>query len=459
MVLRQPRRVRPGTDHGGEAARPEAAGLVKKALARLPASWREKHREKFANPLFSRMSSVKPVIKYRYLKGGFEIVGDHPQASEAKKVFDYYKDLVNEIKLDTKIDGTAVVGHKQPFGVYVFLRHTRDIERESNGFGRYLQNQNSNTMFSWNYGRPTTDYRDRFQTAATEALKEHFDVLSVTFETDKVHSRATEEFGWRITPYAYLLLKPKGPQVDKLPPLRIDLDFLDTSGYVVLPMESPAVPLDARPEKGDSRPTRKIEVTQTLDERQADKGKLLLEIKATAQGLVPDLEKVVEFVPTSFEVVKTTDQGVSVSRFAEDADTITISSERTWTLELKAREDQAKPPETFRFAGPRGPEMKMAYQRFNDADMVAAEREVALEQQYGGRRFALALVGERRRGRAGGAGDRGDPDATQAEGDPRGAMEAAGTADAVHDDRSAGADPSRGQADPGTARSGAGNDP
>jgi hypothetical protein len=358
---------------------------VRQALLALPGETAEKHREKFAIALFSRLSSVKPAVKFRYLKSGFEILGDHPQALEAKKVFDYYKDLVSEIKLETKIDGSPVVGHKQPFGVYVFLKHTRDIERESGGFGRYLQNQNTNTAFSWNYGRPTADYRDRFQTAATEALKEHFDVLSVTFETDKVHSRADKEYGWRITPYAYLLLKPKGPQVDKLPPLRIDLDFLDTSGYVVLPIESPALPLDARPEKGGTRPAEKVEVTQTLDERQADKGKLLLEIKATAQGLVPDLEKVVDLAPEEFEVAKTTDQGVSVVRFTEDADKITVTSERTWSVELRVLQGAAKSPETFRFGSAKDTGTKMVYQRYNDADMVEAQPVVSLEQQYGGR--------------------------------------------------------------------------
>ena len=40
------------------------------------------------------------------------------------------------------------------------------------------------------------------------ALKEHFVVHSVTFQTEDVHSRATAEYGWRVTPYAYLLLRP-----------------------------------------------------------------------------------------------------------------------------------------------------------------------------------------------------------------------------------------------------------
>ena len=42
-----------------------------------------------------------------------------------------------------------------------------------------------------------------------------------------------------------MLLEARGPEVDTIPPLRLDLDFLDTSGYVVLPIESPPLPIDA----------------------------------------------------------------------------------------------------------------------------------------------------------------------------------------------------------------------
>ena len=48
-------------------------------------------------------------------------------------------------------------------------------------------------------------------------LAGNFEVLSVTFQTESVNSKATPEYGWRVTPYAYLLLKARGPQVDKLP--------------------------------------------------------------------------------------------------------------------------------------------------------------------------------------------------------------------------------------------------
>ncbi len=90
-----------------------------------------------------------------------------------------------------------------------------------------------------------------------------------------------------------MLLKARGPKVDKVPPLRLDLDFMDTSGYVVLPVESPTIPVDASPAKGPVRPFEKLQITQTLDERQAKDGKLILEVKATALGLVPDLDTIV----------------------------------------------------------------------------------------------------------------------------------------------------------------------
>jgi hypothetical protein len=361
--------------------------LIRKAILALPGEAAEKHMARFANSLFTQMSAAKPAIKFRYLKGGFEIVGDHEQAAEAKKVYDYYKDLVSEIKLDAVIDGSTTVGHSQPFGVFVFLRHTRDIERESGGFGRYLQNQNANAYFAWNYGRPTADYRDKFQAAATEALKEHFDVTSVTFETDKVHSRATPEYGWRVTPYAYLLVKARGPQVDKLPPLRIDLDFLDTSGYAVLPIESAAVPLDARPENGEPRPARKLQITQILDERQASQGKLILEVKAQALGLVPDLDRLLTLAPEGFDVAETQDQGVSVSKFDQESDAIAVGSERTWLVTLKAKPDLTQPPQSFQFGRAKIDDATMAYQRYNDADLIAVAPEISLEERYGQRQL------------------------------------------------------------------------
>jgi hypothetical protein len=286
--------------------------------------------------------------------------------------------------------------------VFVNLRHTREIERESGGFARYLQNQNNNNYYYYNYGRPLENYRDRFQEGAEEALSEHFEVLSVTFNGEDAHSKATEEYGWRVTPYAYLLVKPRGPRVDKIPPLRLDLDFLDTSGYAIIPVESPPVPIDASAKRiAQARPATKIAITQTLDERQAEEGKLVLEVKATALGLVPSLADLVEPAKKGaalekgarmgdFTVAAIEDEGVSVSRFEPESDETAVASERIWLVTLAPVEGLTEPPKTFQFPIPKVETVEKVYQRYVDADLVSVEPTVSLEEEYGKPSYAWA---------------------------------------------------------------------
>jgi len=353
---------------------------IRERLFQLQGECGERHVAKFASQLFSRMSNANPGVKFRYVREGLAIVGEHKLAREARSVFDYYNDLVTEIQLVASIDGSSTVGAAEPFGLRVDIRHTREIERESGGFGKYLQNQN-NMAFSYNYGRPTEDYRDKFEEAARETLGEHFEVLSVTFNDPKATSIADPEYGWRRTPYAYLLVKPRGPQVDKVPALRLDLDFLDTSGYAVLPVESSVLAIDASAPSGEARPYQRVALTQTLDERHAKEGKLLVEVKATALGLVPPLEQLVEFAPAGFTVSSTEDQGVSVVKFDEEVEGVV--TERLWTLTLRAAEENTEFPSQLAFAKPRGETASSEHYRYIDADLASVGPTVELERRYG----------------------------------------------------------------------------
>ncbi|MEW6745857.1 MAG: hypothetical protein AB1486_24210 [Planctomycetota bacterium] len=355
---------------------------IRSALLSLPGEAAERHLAMFANNLFVRMSSVNPAVKFRYLRAGLEIVGDHEMAREARSVFNYYNDLVTEIELVTRVDGSDVVGHGEPFGLIVNIRHTREIERESGGFAKYLVNQNTQ-RYAYNYGRPLEDYRDKFEEAAREALSEHFEVLSVTFNHPGVTSIAEEEYGWRYTPYAYLLLRAKGPEVDRVPPLRIDMDFIDTSGYTIIPIESSPLVIDASPETGEPRPFTNLHLTQTLDERQAAKGRLILEVKATAQGLIPDLDTIVELAPAEFAVTNVEDQGVAVSEFDEESEEPAVLTKRTWMITMEGREGLAKLPETFSFGSPRVAGAEAEFMRYVDADLEKVEATLSLEHQYG----------------------------------------------------------------------------
>ena len=365
---------------------PKQTPLVRAALAALPGDFGRRHRDRFAAQMFTQLRSVKPAIKFRYLREGFAVVGDHPLAQESRKVYNYYQDLVTEIKLEAQIDGMAdgVVGHTQPFGVLVSLVHSPEIERESGGFGRFLQNQNSGG-YGYNYGRPTVDYRDRFTASAQEALKENYEVVSITFESDKVRPRESARAGWRSTAYAFLLIKARGPHVDRLPPLKLDLDFLDTSGYVVLPVESPAVPLDAKPKQGSPRPIEKAAVAQILDERRAEEGLLLLEVKASARGLVPDLDQLVDLRFDGFQVGKIDDRGLAVSKFDAESPRTAVLSERSWLVSLDADRRTIAPETPFKFAAARDPKIEMTWQRYQDADIETVVGSISLQSRYGKR--------------------------------------------------------------------------
>ena len=352
--------------------------LISDMLEDIEGEAGETHRAMFANNLFTRLSMVNPACKNRYLEAGFEIVGDHPQARAARRVYDYYGDLVTEIELVTSIDGPADVG-TGAFGIKVDIRYTKEIARESGGFAKYLQNQANAVNSYYNYGRPQENYRDKFEESVRATLGEQFDVASVTFNREDASSKADEEYGWRRTPYAYILVTARGPEVDRVPPLKLDLDFNDVTGYVVLPVTSPVVPIDASAD-GGTRPHEGLQLTQILDERRADEGVLVVEVKAQATGLVPELDEIVSLDGADFEVSKSEAQPVSVVRFAEDEES--ILSERMWVVEMKAREG-VESPTSFRFAEPLSEDTQTVFQRYDDADLMTAELNVALDGDYG----------------------------------------------------------------------------
>lgn len=356
--------------------------LIREAIIALPGELAERHMDMFANSLFTRLSAVNAAVKFRYLRAGFEIVQDNKRAEEARKVLEYYNDLVTEIELQAVIDGSDVVGHEEPFGVFINIRHTKEIEREAGGFSKYLQNQN-NRYYAYNYGRPTENYRDKFEEACVAAMDGHFEVLSVTFQREDVNSRATQQVGWRMTPYAYLLVKARGPEVDTLPSVRLDLDFLDTSGYAVLPVETAPVPIDAKAKEAEPRPITNVSITQTLDERQADEGKLILEVKVTGRGLIPKLEKLLVVAPEEFDVVSIEDEGASVSQFDKESDENAIVSQRNFMVNLEAKQNLKEHPKEFQFGASLIADAEVEHQRYVDADLDSVERLISLEQQYG----------------------------------------------------------------------------
>ncbi|MDB4487844.1 hypothetical protein N9036_05855, partial [Akkermansiaceae bacterium] len=354
---------------------------IKAALESIPESCRQRHLDDFANTLNSRLANVKADLKYRFLEAGLQITGKHERIEEAARVFEYYQDLVTEIELDVHLDGPDQIDADQPFGLFVNLRHTKEIERESGGFQRYLINQN-NSPYSYNYGRPTEDYRDKFEKGARSVLEEHFEILSLTFHNSKVMSRTDAQDGWTVTPYAYFLLKPKGPEIDAVPSLKIDLDFLDTSGYVVLPIASAAIPIDASGET-PARPYRDLSLAMILDQREPEKeGTVTLEIRASGHGLVPAIGELIKLPIEGFKVASTDDRELQVDELDARTDDGAPISTHEWRLVLEPKSENL--PENFTF-----PEILanlstkddegLTLQKYEDVDLVAVEQTTLIQ--------------------------------------------------------------------------------
>ncbi len=118
---------------------------------------------------------------------------------------------------------------------------------------------------------------------------------------------------------------------------------------------------------------------QVLDDRELARGgrTATLEIKATARGLVPELDRLLDAAFPGFRIAKTDDRGLTLSRMDIEGDTVAPVSERIWILTLEP--DQAgSPPRTLRFPKPRLEDLRATYKRYADADLVEVPAEVAL---------------------------------------------------------------------------------
>jgi len=357
---------------------PQQIPLIREAIAKLGGEATEKHETLFANTLATRISAVAPAVKQRYVEMGLPIAGENERAKPVREVAEYYRDIVKEIALDLKVDGEQPVG-TEPFGVWVNIRHTAEVEKAGGGFQKYLVNQNNQPMF-WNFGRPPENYRDKFSEGMKEALGETFDIQSVTFHNEKVESQADPQPGWRFTPYAYIQLKPKGPQVDVIPPLKLNLDFTETGGYVILPVSSGRVPIDSSKPPATTT-LSKVDITQTLDERKLAEGKLDLEIQASGEGLLPPLENLLKLDFGDFAMTSTDDQGLQINELqaAPDAPSKVLTS-RVWSLKLQRKPGAG---EVFRFPTALAGGHAVTSYRYEGNDMTEVKGEVVLGKDKG----------------------------------------------------------------------------
>jgi len=341
----------------------DQVAAVRDALGELPEIQAERHRELFAKQVVANLGELNPELKPRYLRHALRIIGDRPLAAEIKAIVADYDELLGEVELALTVDGSTTVGSSAPFGVHLSLRHTTALGRESGGFEKYLQNQVQSS------GGAQVNYRNDLEKHLREMLSEQFSIASITFHAAGVTSHGYGREGWRDMPLAYLVLKAKDPSVDRLPSVRIDLDFVDGHGAVILPVASGVALIDAR-SAAQSRTAQVASVDFTLDDRELNAGRLSLEIRASGTGLIGDLPGLLDPAVPGFTVAGIEDRGPTVTAMEVDGANVRPRCERVWLVQYAPQE--AVIPATFAFPDVTAVDVTIKRQRYVDADLLDA---------------------------------------------------------------------------------------
>ncbi len=344
------------------------------SMRALPGDAGVKHVELFAKMLGELFPRVPANIRQIFLGSGLSIVGvDNPAAASATKSLDYYKELLNEIQLRIKIDGTSQVGHRQVFGTFVTLETTRQLLRESGGFSKYLQNQSAQQQQMGGGGGGAKSLRDDFTKNLHAALDETFEVVSITYHDAAVKTIDLPREGWVETPLAYVVLRAKNAAVDRIPSFQLDMDFMDQPGQVVLPVMSQVEPLDAKDSDVANRPCGDLQIDLTMDEREWKDGKIVIEIQARGQGVIPNLDKLFDSERSGFDL-ETVDGNLSVSQFVSDGKQRLPQADRNWQLTYRRKAD-LKGDVMFPFPTLKSDVTPTAieFKHYQDADLVTVD--------------------------------------------------------------------------------------
>jgi hypothetical protein len=207
------------------------------------------------------------------------------------------------------------VGTNQRFGATLTLRFTSEVDRETGGFSRYLQND------VWarvgNSYRPM-NYRDLLKKSLDASFGDNFEIDGIAFFEALAPPRPIRESGaegWLEKPVAYVVLKAKDPSVDRIPQMTMDMHFNDTAGPVVLAIMSNSPQIDAAKSSGP-RPMKNLDVVQTVDLRDMDnaqKGRpIIFEVQAKADGVVPELDELLPDYKNAMPGYEVTEKGVEI---------------------------------------------------------------------------------------------------------------------------------------------------
>lgn len=319
----------------------------------------DERTRRFATGIAEAMDEVEGSLRPRFLRKAVEIIGTHPAGETLRRRLAGYDEIAAEVALQLRPEGDAAVG-TSPFAASLVLQHSSAIGREAGGFGRYLNRQ------AQHRSGVQVNYLGDFEKSIRETLEPRFRIHALRFQTPAVQPRGCERSGWRETPLAHLVLSARDPSVDRLPPLRLDLDFPDGSGQVILPVASAAVAIDARGAAAP-RPWTAGEVVMTFDQR--DPARLALDIEAHGRGLPGELATILGIAPG----MTAEDQGLALVGDEDAGGVLHPLGERRWRVTWTPGEAGS-----FTFPAVSDASVKVVRRRWQDGEAVDSPATVEL---------------------------------------------------------------------------------
>lgn len=328
-----------------------ALNKIRDLIRGLPGDAPRAHVDKLARYVAARMDDKKQPLhedlRYKYLAGSLVITKESPFSFQANSKVAYYDELLNEIRLETRLDGPDTVNRDQDFGIILSVHHTEAMGRMAD-FGKYLVNQTTTTQgnrpppptIAVHKARDAKGHRDDLELNIREALALFFDVKSITFSPRDVQPRRTARPGWKETVLAYIHVKAKDSSVDKVPRVQMSFEFMDLSGPVSITAESPETMIKMTDRPTPPRPFERVDLTEVLDTRNlANTEEIVLQITATASGLMPELAEVIDLDALGKQLpVARIDprEGTIVRQVNSWSDTVHAVTEHRWTVTLNA---------------------------------------------------------------------------------------------------------------------------
>lgn len=321
-------------------------------MRRLPETQLRRHVDNFAKAAEGRTKNKKkPMpaeLKYKFLASSLVLTKDSPFALESDKQVAYFQELLKEVRLKSTVDGPNTIWRKEDFGIVISLVHS-DAMGDLIDFGKYLRFKTAPVT-----GRrapvtkikkmsDTKKARNEFEKNILASLTNFFEIKSITFSPVDVQSRTIDKPGWSETVLAYVQVRARGASVDRIPPIELDLDYFDLEGPVAIPVTSAETLLQMQEKRTTKRPVSDLKVVQTLDTRQLFvNGKLSLKVSASGEGLIPELEDILNLGPLKqtvpLEKIEGDENGALVQALSSYGETVTITSTREWLVILDSSE-------------------------------------------------------------------------------------------------------------------------